>query len=160
MNEKKHRIRLWGYGLLWLLLMLFIFLMSARDGEESSDLSSGFLHLLFGWLIPLLSENVAEFIIRKAAHMFEFLCLALASLRFFAELLETHRRRLPLSFSAAAVWSFLYACSDEWHQRFVPGRAGQFRDVLIDFSGALLGLLLAGLLLWLWKTRSRRRFRN
>lgn len=33
--------------------------------------------------------------------------------------------------------TFLYACTDEFHQLFVPGRAGRFTDVLIDCTGAL-----------------------
>jgi VanZ family protein len=32
--------------------------------------------------------------------------------------------------------TFLYACSDEFHQLFVPGRAGRFTDVLIDCTVA------------------------
>ena len=35
---------------------------------------------------------------------------------------------------------FLYAVSDEIHQYFVPGRAMQARDVLIDTAGVLLGI--------------------
>ena len=31
-----------------------------------------------------------------------------------------------------------YAGLDEWHQSFVPVREARFRDVLIDFTGALL----------------------
>lgn len=153
MEKAKNRKKRLGYGLLWLFVMGFIFFMSSCDGDESSELSNGLMQLLFGWMIPLFGERVAEFFIRKAAHMFEFFCLALASLRFFAELLAARNRRLRLAFPAALGWSFLYACSDEWHQRFVPGRACQFRDVLIDSAGALLGLLFAGLLLWLWKRR-------
>jgi VanZ family protein len=38
---------------------------------------------------------------------------------------------------------FLYAVSDEIHQYFVPGRAMQARDVLIDTSGVLLGIWIA-----------------
>ena len=35
-----------------------------------------------------------------------------------------------------------YAISDEVHQLFVPGRAGQVRDVLIDSAGSLLGIII------------------
>ena len=38
---------------------------------------------------------------------------------------------------------FLYAVSDEIHQHFVPGRAMQARDVLIDTAGVLLGIWIA-----------------
>lgn len=39
-------------------------------------------------------------------------------------------------------YSFLYALTDELHQRFVPGRSGELRDVFIDTSGAFTGLVL------------------
>lgn len=41
----------------------------------------------------------------------------------------------------AFIISALYAASDEFHQLFVPGRAGRVSDVLIDSLGALLGVL-------------------
>ncbi len=37
----------------------------------------------------------------------------------------------------AAAAAFLYACSDEFHQRYVPGRMGSFRDVAIDSAGII-----------------------
>ena len=36
----------------------------------------------------------------------------------------------------------LYACSDEFHQLFVPGRAGMIQDVMIDSIGIILALCL------------------
>jgi VanZ family protein len=45
-----------------------------------------------------------------------------------------------------AVWAFgavvLYAFSDEFHQRFVPGRHADPFDLLVDAVGALLALTL------------------
>ena len=35
----------------------------------------------------------------------------------------------------------LYASTDEFHQLFVPGREGTFRDVLIDTSGAIIAII-------------------
>lgn len=46
----------------------------------------------------------------------------------------------------ALLLAFLYACSDEYHQTFVVGRTGQFKDVLIDFSGAFIGVLIVSLI--------------
>ncbi|GAA4069041.1 hypothetical protein GCM10022410_13710 [Amphibacillus indicireducens] len=34
----------------------------------------------------------------------------------------------------------LFAISDEVHQLFVPGRAGQVMDVVIDTTGAIAGI--------------------
>ena len=36
----------------------------------------------------------------------------------------------------------LYGITDEIHQHFVPGRFFQFSDILMDFSGAVLALIL------------------
>jgi VanZ family protein len=37
---------------------------------------------------------------------------------------------------------FLYACSDEYHQSFVPGRTALFSDVCIDTAGGTIGLFI------------------
>lgn len=41
---------------------------------------------------------------------------------------------------------FLYACTDELHQAFVPGRACAFTDVLIDTSGGALAMVLIAMI--------------
>jgi len=41
-----------------------------------------------------------------------------------------------------ALLGLITAAADESIQTFIPGRSGEFRDVLIDFSGICLGLLL------------------
>ena len=46
----------------------------------------------------------------------------------------------------AAIYSLLivlgYAISDEIHQYFIPGRDMAIRDVIIDFSGGILGFII------------------
>lgn len=53
----------------------------------------------------------------------------------------TSHRNLIIS-ALSWVFCILYAASDEFHQLFVPGRAGLVTDVCIDSAGALLGILL------------------
>ncbi len=63
----------------------------------------------------------------------------------------------PLTMSI--LLSFLYACTDELHQVFVPGRSAQFRDVLIDTLGASFGAIITYLIVKLFtkiKTRSHK----
>lgn len=57
----------------------------------------------------------------------------------------------------AAGLAILYACSDEFHQLFVEGRAGLVSDVIVDSVGAVLGLALFLLLrrFILWRRRKR-----
>ncbi len=57
-------------------------------------------------------------------------------------------RAILLTALAAFAFSALYAASDEFHQLFVPGRAGLFSDVAIDSCGAALGSALAALVAW------------
>ena len=40
----------------------------------------------------------------------------------------------------------LYGFIDEVHQHFVPGRTFQFQDILMDFLGAILALILIKLI--------------
>lgn len=63
--------------------------------------------------------------------------------------MEVYRTSKTAPAGVSRVWliplliGFLYAVSDEIHQYFVPGRAMQARDVLIDTSGVLLGIWIA-----------------
>lgn len=65
-----------------------------------------------------------------------------------------------------SMWSFLvraelfcalYACSDELHQYFVPGRSCRFFDVYVDSTGAFCGALLFWGLFHLAGMRKRKR---
>ena len=139
----KHRFRLSLFGFLSLGLMLIIFLLSAQPGPESTELSLHWLDSLPGRvlirLFPGLDAVAAEHLLRKLAHMFEYCCLTLCYSLFFLELWGW---RIPAAFPAALAGCFFYACTDEWHQTFVPGRSGSFQDVLIDTLGGIVALLL------------------
>jgi len=52
------------------------------------------------------------------------------------------RRGLALALALAALLSSLYGVSDELHQAFVPGRNSDWRDVVADAVGSLLGAAL------------------
>ena len=138
---KRNRKRLVFFGCLTLCMMLVIFLFSAQDGTESGGLSAWLMQSAFGRLLrilPPLSDQGMDHDLRKYAHMAEFAMLAMPAFGFFRELLPG-QRRWP-AFLTGLLFCFLYACSDEFHQLFVPGRAGMFSDVLIDTVGVLFGL--------------------
>lgn len=118
-----------------------IFYLSSRTAAESSAQSGAVLT----WLIRLFGNGAfTDFIVRKSAHFLEYtgLCLLLS----FACAATWGVKRTALSLPIAS----LYAVTDELHQRFVPGRSCQPVDWAIDTAGAALGLLCAGLFLWLW----------
>ncbi len=72
-------------------------------------------------------------LLRKLAHLTEFACLG-ALLTWLLSLLQK-----PRVFAIAA--GVLVASVDETIQRFVPDRGPSIKDVLIDTSGVLLGMI-------------------
>ena len=145
--------RLLLFGGLTLCMMIAIFLFSAQDGTESGSLSAWLAQSPFGRvllrILPPLSDQGMDHDLRKYAHMAEYAMLAMPAFGFFRELLQ-HSSRWPV-FLTGLLFCFLYACSDEFHQLFVPGRAGLFSDVLIDTVGVLFGLTAACALSFLRK---------
>lgn len=67
------------------------------------------------------------------------------------QVLDPEKRRLLVSL-CAALFSALYAITDEVHQVFVPGRTAKVLDWLADVGGALVAIGL----LWLWNRRAAR----
>ena len=144
----KHKRKLVLYALLLLAVMALIFYMSSKNGEESSQMSGWFAESFLGELLtkllPRLTDNAITSL-RKYAHIFEYLCLGITSFLFFYELFWLRSGRLAKACTASALWSLLYACSDEWHQTFVPARSGQLSDLRFDAPGFLAGIALAAI---------------
>jgi len=141
---------------LWILVILWafmIFMFSAQVAEDSdkTSLSVGEKLIMFAVKLNIIdipvSENGELYIkhlaeemnnfIRKTAHFAIYLvfgCLVFM-------LSECYADKKNAILIALAV-SLLYAISDEIHQLFVPGRAGQIKDVLLDFCGSILGIFI------------------
>jgi VanZ family protein len=135
---------LWTRWLVVGLWMALIFIMSAQSnsGEQSGLIAKLVAQVIGAGADPSQFEWVHH-LIRKAAHVTEYAILA--ALMAWAQPGLTWKR-------AALTWlaASLYAASDEWHQSFVPNRGPAVTDVLIDASGALVGLVA-------WMIWARRR---
>ena len=161
MTIKIHRLIL---PTLLIFQMLFIFAMSSF-GHTSSDAQSNlfvdfiaqnFPHVRHGLENNLISLTTLIFLVRKTAHFTEY---AILSSLFFLNLKSWQKPKNSTSMNIllSLIFSFLYACTDELHQIFVPGRSAQFRDVLIDTLGASFGIAITYLIIKLFtkiKTRS------
>lgn len=134
------------YFIPMIIWMIFIFIMSHTDGNQSS-LQSGFFVDLISKIIKI-DQELLSLMIRKAAHMSEYAFLALTVFYGLYQNKFNQKLLLPISL----LISFLYACSDEFHQLFIAGRSGQFIDVLIDTSGALIMIMI--IYWWLRKKKS------
>lgn len=144
--DKKRLIQIltWTATLVW---MGIIFYLSSQPASQSAHLSTGLkneLLSILGHFLPgiknLALENL-DFLIRKNAHFIAYFILGILTLL----ALVYSEARKPANL--ALIIGLLYAVSDEFHQLFVPGRSGQFRDVLIDGAGTVLGVLLTSLII-------------
>ncbi len=144
--EKKRGIR-WGMVICW---MIVIFMFSSDVAETSNEKSNFIVEIIDAAGVDV--ENVfkgnIEFFIRKLGHFTEYGILSLLIYR--AVILEYSLRKSKVctnmlynkSFASSIIITFIYACSDEFHQLFVQGRDGAVRDVLIDTSGGIFVLLV------------------
>lgn len=124
--------------------MIFIFIMSHTNGNESSNQSNFIVKIVLEFIN--INHETLSFMIRKIAHMSEY---AILLLFIYYGLYKTITYKYQLLISLLI--TFIYACSDEFHQLFIPGRSGQFIDILIDTSGALIMLLI----IYLWQKRKK-----
>lgn len=130
--------------------MALIFSLSNQDATVSSGTSGNVIRLIAGIFRPGFgslpaaeqAEIVAslQFIARKSAHFSLYMILGVLS---FLAVISYEKLLFVLRLAISCTVCLLYAASDEIHQLFVPGRSGEVRDVMIDFSGAVLGILLS-----------------
>jgi VanZ family protein len=113
MNRFRQRLGAWGPAAAW---ALAIFVLSSFPGSAypATDIvgADKIVHLgLYGLLAALCVRGLAQSTSWPG----------------------------PLVWIAAAALASLYGMSDEFHQRFVPGRNSDWMDVLADAIGAALG---------------------
>ena len=126
--------------------MATIYGFSSQVAEESKKTSSKVITKIVETidvkkeLTHTQKEKIAEdltFVVRKGAH-FSIYALLGALIFLLASEYDFSMKKCVIT---AITASFVYACSDEFHQMFVKGRSGELRDVLIDTLGAIAGCL-------------------
>jgi VanZ family protein len=127
----------------WILVigwMVLIFIFSSQPAEVSNENNKFIIYLfnLLGLDLNSMLGSLSDFIIRKAAHFIIYLILYVLVYR----AMNIKDNKDIKGFILPILIVFLYACSDEFHQAFVPGRGPAFRDVLVDTSGGLTAFLI------------------
>ena len=114
--------------------VLFIWGNSLLPGSVSGAIS-GFVKDVLAFIIPGMggTGGGGHGLLRKAAHFTEFACLG--------ALLTWLVCRLNMPKRLAVAGALFVACVDETIQRFVPDRGPALKDVLIDISGAIVGMI-------------------
>ena len=139
------------YIILTIIWMGFIFCMSNQPANISKELSQNIENLLnntpiIGNLLSdILNSPNSQFIVRKSAHIILFCLLSILCFVVIYEL----KRNVKISTLASFSITFIYACMDEIHQLFIPGRSGKINDVLIDSIGVIMGLIFINLIFML-----------
>lgn len=148
-----------------LLWMVVIFEFSSERSEQSDKTSLGVGQMIAEMIVDdfdLMTEAEQlemieewNFAIRKTAHFCEYAILGVLTMLLFRQI--NISRKIAVIYAVSV--SVMYAMTDEVHQYFVPGRACQLRDVCIDTSGAITGILV--MLLGIWMCREmKKKFRK
>lgn len=133
-------------GLLCIIWLGIIFYNTTRQGEVSQR-GSGEVAKIVSILInipsaiveiPTIKFSVVNFYVRKNAHFFQYLVLSI--------LLCAAVRKIKLyKTSEIVLLLFLllfFSVIDEFIQMYIPDRTSNIFDILIDFSGGILGMLI------------------
>lgn len=115
--------------------MLLIFIMSSFDATESTNQSNFIVNIITD-IFKIENIELLSFIIRKLAHFTEYLILGFLTINML------NKNDISKKYLISILICIIYATSDEIHQIFVPGRACQIRDVLIDSIGSITGVYL------------------
>ncbi len=85
--------------------------------------------------IPHLGGKTTDSIVHRAAHVLEFAVLDALLLRAVNKEKPVTKRGMIITLFVVA----LYGASDEFHQRFTPGRNSEGLSVLFDAAGGAIG---------------------
>ncbi len=125
--------------------MIIIFLFSNQSASISSNNSHSIIKNTIVRVYKLFNSNPSEeeisniikkydYPIRKLAHFLEYFILGL--LIFLT--LKTYKIN---NIYIMILICFIYACTDEFHQLFIIGRSGNFKDILLDSTGSICSIL-------------------
>lgn len=112
--------------------MIFIFVMSSYNASESSN-QSGTIVTFLSNILNIDNIECLSLMIRKLAHFTEYFILGILMVNVLKDY------KIKNIFIYSLIFCIIYACSDEMHQLFVPGRSGNALDVVIDSFGSLVG---------------------
>lgn len=122
---------------------------SSKDSEPMNSLV-----MLASSKSPNIRGNNAfqSYLTRKSAHLFEYFILALLICNSFKQFKVDNSKGLIYIL-------FICLCTahlDEFYQSFIPERTSSVRDILLDFTGSLIGILFSYLTFYGNYRRSRR----
>lgn len=128
-------------SILWVMIATLLIFVNSTMNYESS-------HRMSGNVINIITDNEeekepGELIVRKGAHMIEFAFLGLAVITLTWNIRSRfHKSRFGFSF----FYVLAIAVTDEHIQSF-SDRTSSTGDIILDFSGALIGFFVGWLII-------------
>ncbi len=144
----------------------YIIMHSCLDAAESTKASSGVVEVSEevvntvapGTVTPENHDSFATFIRKAFGHFGLFVISGLLSpLALYLVINPFKWSKHFLNVIIGLVFGLIIAATTEIIQLSVPGRSGEFTDVMIDFSGYILGALIVGLILFLVIKKMRKK---
>ena len=141
---KKRRII---FGILIILWMITIFCFSAQVADDSTQTSGNTIRAIMKLFPSTRNLNIEEEeiivskmqpIIRKFAHLSMYTIGGVIIYNFAKTFNIVEKKKIVYSL----LFGLGYAITDELHQCFVPNRSCEIRDVCIDTSGIVIGILI------------------
>lgn len=140
-------------------IMVLIFHFSMEDAERSDQTSGAISRTVVRLAYPdyeqmtpadrQVSYDNVQHAVRKSAHFTEYMLLGLMIRMCLESWFGSRRRMAPAAWAAGTA----YAGTDELHQLLIDGRSGQWTDVLLDSGGVAAGVLIASVILHLFRSK-------
>lgn len=150
---KKYRSIIF-FAILTLITTAFIFSNSLKDITESTADSDSIITIIKSFLDRFfITEHIDwHFLVRKAAHFVEFCILGV----FVAGLARSMEKCFARRYIAAPIlYCLMVAVADEYLQSF-QDRTSSVSDVVLDFFGAVFGILIITLIARIFKKQDRK----
>ena len=154
--SKKYLIWTIIFSVIALAINSYIIIHSCLDAMQSTEASDGVVEVteeVINTVAPgtITPDNHESFVslIRKAFGHFGLFMVSgfFSSLAFYLSISPFNKQKYYQIIIIALAFGLLMGLITETIQLFVPGRSGEITDVLIDFSGYLLGFLIILLIL-------------
>ena len=147
------------FTILTIIWMTVIFWFSANPADESTEMSHSVGKVIGHYFVDGYDDwpeerqieyaDRIDYPVRKCAHAMEYAVLGFLLVAALCDNAWEERKRIILCIALGVI----YACSDEFHQLFVPGRSGQISDVLLDSCGVLAGIAAGWIALFLFRSK-------
>lgn len=138
--------------ILVVLWMVLVFMLSNEQADDSSETSGNVIR----WIVTIFNPNITEENLEKTVEMLQPIIRKLAHFTLYTIggmlitiMVLQFKDNIKQTKTMSVLLGTMYAVTDEIHQLFVPGRSGELRDVAIDSSGVLLGVVVVSLLVYI-----------